>query len=227
MGLRVVIADDEALIRQGLGRLLPELGFEVVATAASADDALRKVRAHRPDVLVTDIRMPPNQQDEGLRLAETLFEVAPQVGVVVLSQHLESAFAVRLLTKRKRGVGYLLKSRVGDVKILAEAIRRVGLGGAVVDPRVVELLVKRKRQDDPLAELSPRELETLGLMAEGCSNEAISQKLVLSPKTVESHIRAIFSKLDLVPTRDDSRRVLAVLTYLRASAGPEAAPPLQ
>lgn len=139
--------------------------------------------------------------------------------MIVLSQHLESAFAVRLLRKRKR---YLLKSRVGDVQILAEAIRRVGLGGAVVDPRVVELLVKRKWPDDPLAELSRRELETLGLMAEGCSNEAIGQRLFLSPKTVESHIRAIFDKLDLAPTRDDSRRVLAVLTYLRASMETEA-----
>lgn len=216
--MRLVVADDEALIRQGLTSLLPELGFEVVGTAGTAEEALRKVRALRPDVLVTDIRMPPLHQDEGLRLAESVFEVAPQVGVVVLSQHLEAAYAMRLLSKRKRGVGYLLKSRVADVKILAEAIRRVGLGGAAVDPRVVELLVNRKRPDDPLAVLSARERETLGLMAEGCSNEAISQRLVLSPKTVESHIRSIFSKLDLPPARDDSRRVLAVLTYLRASA---------
>lgn len=225
--MRVVIADDEALIRQGLGSLLPELGFEVVGTAATAEDALLKVRAHRPDVLVTDIRMPPQHKDEGLRLAETLFGAAPQVGVLVLSQHLESAYAIRLLSNRKHGVGYLLKSRVADVKILAEAIRRVGLGGAVVDPRVVELLVNRKRPDDPLGELSPRELETLGLMAEGCSNEAITQRLVLSPKTVESHIRAIFIKLGLAPTRDDSRRVLAVLTYLRASGDAEGSPPPQ
>ncbi len=216
--MRIVIADDEALIRQGLTSLLPELGFQVVGTAATADAALREVRTHRPDVLITDIRMPPLHKDEGLRLAESLFAAAPDVGVVVLSQHLESAYAMRLLSKRRRGVGYLLKSRVGDVKVLADAIRRVGTGGAAVDPRVVELLVNRKRADDPLADLSPRQRETLALMAEGCSNEAISERLVLSSKTVESHIRAIFDKLGLPPARDDSRRVLAVLTYLRATS---------
>ena len=214
--MRIVIADDELLIREGLSRLLSEIGFEVVATAATAEDALRKVRAHKPDVLVTDIRMPPRMADEGLLLAETLHVTHPQIGVVVLSQHLESGYAVRLLRQRKRGVGYLLKSRIGDVAILGDAIRRVGLGGAAVDPRVVELLVNRKRPDDPLAELTARERETLALMAEGYSNQGIAERLVLSLKTVESHVRAIFIKLGLPPARDDSRRVLAVLTYLRS-----------
>jgi DNA-binding NarL/FixJ family response regulator len=216
--VRVVVADDELLIREGLSRLLPEIGFEVVATAADADEALRKVRAHRPDVLVTDIRMPPRQTDEGLLLAEMLHASHPQIGVLVLSQHLESGYAERLLRVRRRGVGYLLKSRIGDLQVLADGIRRVGLGGAAVDPRVVELLVNRKRADDPLGELSDRERKTLALMAEGYSNQAIADRLVVSVKTVESHMRSILEKLDLPPTRDDSRRVLAVLAYLRSSS---------
>jgi DNA-binding NarL/FixJ family response regulator len=216
--MRVVIADDELLIREGLSRLLSELGFDVVATAGTVDEALRKVRAHKPDVLVTDIRMPPRQADEGLLLAESLHATHPEIGVVVLSQHLESGYAIRLLRARRRGVGYLLKSRIGDLAILGESIRRVGLGGAAVDPRVVELLVNRKRAGDPLAELSERERETLALMAEGLSNQGIADRLVVSLKTVESHVRSIFGKLELPPARDDSRRVLAVLTYLRSSS---------
>lgn len=219
--MRIVIADDELLIREGLSRLLPEIGFTVVATAASADDALRKVRAHEPDVLLTDIRMPPSFKDEGLVLAETLHATHPEVGVVVLSQHLESHFAMRLLGQRTRGIGYLQKSRIGDIKVLGEGIRRVGLGGAAVDPVVVDVLVNRKRTEDPLADLTARERETLALMAQGYSNAGIAERLVLSMKTVESHNRQIFSKLGLAPARDDSRRVLAVLTYLRSGSEPD------
>ena len=221
--MRVVIADDELLIREGLSRLLSEIGFEVVAIAATADDALRQVRTHEPDVLVTDIRMPPRLSDEGLRLAETLQVTNPQIGVVVLSQHLESGYAVRLLRGRRRGIGYLLKSRIGDLAVLGEAVRRVGSGGTAIDPRVVELLVNRKRSGDPLGELTARERDTLALMAEGHSNQGIAERLVLSMKTVESHVRQIFIKLDLPPARDDSRRVLAVLTYLRSVSEPEGA----
>jgi DNA-binding NarL/FixJ family response regulator len=222
--MRVVIADDELLIREGLSRLLSEVGFDVVAAAADADDARRKVHAHEPDVLVTDIRMPPRLTDEGLLLAETLHETRPHIGVVVLSQHLESGYAMRLLRGRRSGIGYLLKSRIGDIGVLGDGIRRVGLGGTAIDPRVVELLVNRKRPNDPLADFTARERETLGLMAQGYSNQGIAERLVLSTKTVESHVGRIFKKLDLAPARDDSRRVLAVLTYLRSASGAEGAP---
>lgn len=221
--MRIVIADDEMLIRDGLSRLLSEIGFEVVASAATPDDALRKVQAHKPDVLVTDIRMPPRLADEGIVLAETLHATHPEIGVVVLTQHLESHYAMRLLRQRTRGIGYLLKSRIGDIDVLGGAIRRVGLGGAAVDPQVVDLLLNRKRTDDPLAQFTARERETLGLMAEGYSNQGIAERLVLSMKTVESHVRQIYIKLNLTPARDDSRRVLAVLSYLRSTPEPEGA----
>lgn len=216
---RVVIAEDEMLLREGLARLLAEAGVEVLATASEPADAWRKVIEHRPDVLITDIRMPPGHGDEGIRLAEQLAAEQVGVGILVLSQHLESAYAVRLLEHRGTGVGYLLKNRVGDLEMLTGALRRVAEGRTVIDPRVVSALVNRKRAQDPLGELTAREREILSLLAEGQSNRAIAATLVLSPKTVDSHIHAVFMKLGLQATGDENRRVLAVLHYLRAVGG--------
>lgn len=214
--MRVILAEDEMLLREGLARLLREADVEVVATAVDAAEALRAVNAHHPDVLITDIRMPPGHGDEGLRLAEEMSVLHPAVGVLVLSQHLDSAYALRLLAARSSAVGYLLKNRVGDLEMLTGAIRRVAAGESVVDPRVVAALLDRQRRADPLAELTTRERGILELMAEGLSNPGICKTLFLSPKTIESHVRSIFLKLGLPPAPDDSRRVLAVLTYLRA-----------
>ncbi len=216
---RIVIAEDEALLREGLARLLTEAGFEVAARAGTPDDALRKVGAHRPDVLLVDLRMPPTHSDEGLQVAEAVLERQPDIGILVLSHFLESAYAMRLLELRRHGVGYLLKNRVGDIATLVEAIRRVAAGGTVIDPKIISALVERRDRAGPLAELSAREREVLALMAEGRSNPAICSTLFLSRKTVETHVRSIFLKLGLPPAQDDSRRVLAVLTYLRASDG--------
>ena len=214
--MRVVVADDSLLFREGLVRVLEDLGFEVVAQADNPTDLVRRVSGHRPDAALVDIRMPPTHSDEGLRAARVIGERHPEVGVVVLSQYLESDYAMRLLEGGTPGRGYLLKDRVADLEAFAEAVRRVGSGGSVVDPEVVALLVKRRDDSGPLAQLTPREREILGMMAEGRSNLGICERLVLSPRTVESHVSNIFGKLDLADAPDDHRRVLAVLTYLRA-----------
>jgi DNA-binding NarL/FixJ family response regulator len=221
--MRLIVTDDSLLFREGLVRLLGELGFDVVAQTDNADDLLRRVGGLKPDVAIVDIRMPPTHTDEGLQAARALGETHPEVGVVVLSQFLESAYAMRLLEEGTAGRGYLLKDRVGDLDVFAEAIRRVGGGGSVVDPEVVAALVgRRSESSSPLEELTSREREILGLMAEGRSNVGICERLVVSPRTVESHVRTIFRKLGLEAADDDHRRVLAVLQYLREDERPNA-----
>ena len=214
--MRLVIADDSVLFREGLARLLSDRGFDVVAQTGNADDLVRRVGGLRPDVAVVDVRMPPTHTDEGLRASEQIRVRHPGVGVLVLSQYVASDLALRLLAGGSAGRGYLLKDRVGDLEVLAEAIRRVGSGGSVIDPHVVAHLVERPRAASPLDDLSARELEILGLMAEGRSNAGICERLVLSHCTIESHTRTIFRKLGLDAAGDDNRRVLAVLTYLRS-----------
>ena len=214
--VRVVLADDAALLRQGLARLLEEAGFEIVAQSGTAEDLLRHVAMHRPDVAVVDIRMPPTQTDEGLRAAETIRERFPDVGVLVLSQYVEPAYALQLLSESAEGVGYLLKDRVSDLDEFAAAVRRVAEGGSALDPSVVQMLVGRRRKADPLDELTPREREVLELMAEGRSNQAIAERLFVTLRAVEKHVTSIFSKLRLPPSAEDHRRVLAVLASLRS-----------
>ena len=213
--MRVVLAEDSVLLREGIARILGEAGIEVVGQAGDADDLLRKVRAHKPDVAITDIRMPPTHTDEGLRAAHEIRAELPDVGVLVLSQYVEEGYALDLLADNAAGVGYLLKDRVGDVDAFLDAVRRVADGGSALDPEVVSQLLGRKRRDDPLDELTAREREVLGLMAEGRSNHAIAETLVVTARAVEKHVTSIFSKLDLVNTPEDHRRVLAVLAYLR------------
>jgi DNA-binding NarL/FixJ family response regulator len=216
-GVRVVLADDSVLLREGIARLLEDAGFEVVAQSGTAEDLLRHVGMHKPDVALVDIRMPPTQTDEGLRAAQQIRERWPDTGVLVLSQYVEPAYAMELLGENAEGVGYLLKDRVSDVDEFAAAVRRVGEGGSALDPAVVSQLVGRRRRDDPLEELTPREREVLELMAEGRSNQAIAEKLVITLRAVEKHVTSIFSKLRLPATAEDHRRVLAVLTYLQSS----------
>jgi DNA-binding NarL/FixJ family response regulator len=215
--MRVVVAEDSVLLREGIVRLLQEAGMEVVGQAGDADDLLRKVRAHKPDVALVDIRMPPTQTDEGLRAAATIRSEQPETGVLVLSQYVEEAYALELLAENAEGVGYLLKDRVADVERFVDSVKRVGEGGSALDPEVVARLVGRRRREDPLSELSPREREVLGHMAEGRSNHGIAEALVVTERAVEKHVTSIFTKLHLPPTEDDHRRVLAVLTYLRSS----------
>jgi DNA-binding NarL/FixJ family response regulator len=213
--VRVVIADDSMLIREGVARLLAEAGFEVVGQAADADELLRRVAETAPDVAVIDIRMPPTHTDEGLRAALELRARDPGLGVLLLSQYVRATYAIELLTADARGVGYLLKDRVSDLHELSDAVRRVGRGESVLDPTVVAQLVQRRRAErDPLDDLSEREQEVLALIAEGRSNRAIAERLSVAERTVEKHVNNILSKLD-IPTRvDDNRRVLAVLAYL-------------
>ena len=210
-----MIADDAALIREGVARLLTESGLEVVEQVADAEALLVSVRDRRPDVALVDIRMPPTHTDEGLRAAGEIRSRYPETAVLVLSQHLEPAYAMRLIEERPESVGYLMKERVGRVQELLDAVQRVAAGECVVDRALVDELIARRRRVDPLDELTPREREVLALIAEGRSNQGICRTLWLSPKTVETHIRSAFSKLGIKEAPEDNRRVLAVLTYLR------------
>ena len=213
--MRIVIADDAVLVREGVARLLMESGLEVVGQVGDADALLLSVHDTRPDVALVDIRMPPTHTDEGLRAAREIRSRYPETAVLVLSQHLEPAYALRLVEERPEGVGYLMKERVGRVDQLVDAVQRVAAGECVVDRAVVDELLLQRRRVDPLAELTPREQEIVALMAEGRSNRGICRALWLSPKTVETHIRGAFAKLGIREAPEDNRRVLAVLTYLR------------
>jgi DNA-binding NarL/FixJ family response regulator len=214
--LRVLVADDSVLLREGLVRLLEESGCEVVGQAGDAEDLLRKARAHKPSVAIIDVRMPPDNSDDGLRAALTIRSEQPETGVLVLSQYIEEQYAIELIGEATDGVGYLLKERVTDVNALLDAVRRIAGRGSVIDPQVVSQLLRRRRHADPLSELSDREREVLELMAEGRSNHAIAARLVISERAVEKHVTSIFGKLGLPPAEDDHRRVLAVLAFLRA-----------
>jgi DNA-binding NarL/FixJ family response regulator len=215
--VRVVVADDSVLLREGVARLLEDAGLEVVGQAGDYDDLLRKARAHKPDVCLVDIKMPPTHTDEGLRAAAVIRSELPGTGVLVLSQYVEEGYALELLSDSAAGVGYLLKDRVGDVDRFVESVRRVGEGGSALDPEVVGRLLGRRRREDPLEALSPREREVLGLMAEGRSNHGIAQALVVTERAVEKHVTSIFGKLGLGAAPDDHRRVLAVLAYVRST----------
>ncbi len=218
--MRIVIADDSVLIREGIVKLLEDADFEVVGQAGAVDDLLEQVRSSRPDVAVVDIRMPPTFTDEGIRaVAAIRAEHGERPGILVLSHHLEPAFAIRVLEDGAGGIGYVLKDRIADLEDFTDAVRRVARGGSVVDPAVVAELVRPRPRQDPLRELTAREREVLSLMAEGRSNGAIAERLFVTEKTVEAHIASILSKLELQPAPHDHRRVLAVLTYLEASQG--------
>ena len=214
--MRVVIADDSVLLREGLVRVVGEGGFEVVDHVGNAHELLDAVRRDEPDVAIVDVRMPPTYTDEGARAAREIRERHPDVGVLVLSQVVEPTHALALFTDNAAGFGYLLKDRVVEIDEFLDAIRRVARGGTAIDPEVIAELVGRRRDNGPIGELTPREREVLGLMAEGRSNQAISQKLFLSTRTIETHVNSIFLKLGLLPAPDDHRRVLAVLAFLRA-----------
>jgi DNA-binding NarL/FixJ family response regulator len=214
--VRVVIADDSVFVREGLARILERRGFDVVAQAENAEQLMLKVRSYDPDVVITDIRMPPSHTDEGLRAAREIRTRHARTAVLVLSQHLEPAYAMELLADSAEGVGYLLKDRVSDAGEFADAVRRVAGGGSALDPLVVSQLVGRPRASDPLRELTPREREVLSLMAEGFSNAGIAERLVVTEAAVEKHVRSILSKLSLPPAGEHHRRVLAVLTFLKA-----------
>jgi DNA-binding NarL/FixJ family response regulator/class 3 adenylate cyclase len=214
-GRRVAIADDSVLLREGIVRLLEEVGFEIVGQSGTAEDLLRHVAMHRPDVAVVDIRMPPTHTDEGLRAAREIRERHPGTSVLVLSQYVEAGYALDLLAESAEGVGYLLKDRVSDLEQFAAAVRRVADGGSALDPEVVSRLLGRRREHDPLDELSPREREVLELMAEGRSNQAIAERMFVTLRAVEKHVTSIFTKLGLPASSDDHRRVLAVLAFLR------------
>jgi len=211
---RVVVADDAVLLREGIARLLADAGFDIVGQAGNPDELMLKVRSYNPDVVIVDIKMPPTHTDEGLRAAKQIREEHPGTGVLVLSQYVESGYALELLQGSAEGVGYLLKDRVADVQEFASAVKRVAEGGSALDSEVVSRLVGRRRGDDPLSQLSPREREVLELMAEGRSNQAIAEKLVVTLRAVEKHVTSIFAKLRLPAHEQDHRRVLAVLAYL-------------
>jgi DNA-binding NarL/FixJ family response regulator len=214
--VRVVVADDVLLTRQGIVHLLREAGIEVVAEADDAEGLLREVRLARPDVALVDIRMPPTHTDEGLVAAQAIRAELPQVGVLVLSQYVEPSYALRLIQEQPERVGYLLKERVFDIATVVDALRRIMDGETVIDPTIVSRLVGRRRRQDPLSVLSEREREVLGLVAEGLSNRAIAARLVVTERTVEAHVTQIFQKLRLPGSPDQHRRVLAVLAFLRA-----------
>jgi DNA-binding NarL/FixJ family response regulator len=214
--VRVAIAEDSVLLRDGLARLLGDSGFEVVAQCETADDLLLKVRSYEPDVVVVDIRLPPTHNDEGLRAAVAIRTHYPAVGVLVLSQYVELGLALELLADSAEGVGYLLKDRISDVTEFVGAVERVATGGSALDPIIVSTLLSRQRPDDPLAQLTPREREVLELMATGRSNQGIADKLVITLRAVEKYVSSIFTKLGLPSSGSESRRVLAVLMYLRS-----------
>jgi DNA-binding NarL/FixJ family response regulator len=215
MTVSVVVAEDSVLLRAGIVRVLAEAGFDVVAQAGDARELLQQVSAHRPDVAVVDIRMPPTETDDGLRAAVEIRRRLPRTGVIVLSQYLEAGYAFDLVGESAGGTGYLLKDRVGDIDRFAESVRHVAEGGSALDPEVVAHVLRCSRSDDPLAQLTEREREVLALMAEGRSNQAIADKLGVTERTVERHVTRIFDKLGLVPGPEDHRRVRAVLTFLR------------
>jgi DNA-binding NarL/FixJ family response regulator len=215
--VRVVIGEDDVLLREGLARLLVESGFDVVAQAGDADDLLRKGLAHRPAVVIADVSMPPGHGDDGLVAAAEIRRRVPGTGVLVLSQFYEESYAADLIGESANGVGYLLKERVGDVESFVDAVMRVAAGGTALDPEIVARMLGRRRSDEPLDRLSPRERDVLAAMAEGKSNQGIAEDLVVSQGAVEKHIGRIFSKLDLDPAQTEHRRVLAVLAYLRGS----------
>jgi DNA-binding NarL/FixJ family response regulator len=217
--MRVAVADDEVLLREGLSRLLAEAGMEVVATAGEPGELIRRVGLTRPDVAIVDIRMPPTHTDEGLVAAGEIRRLHPDTGVLVLSHYLESRYAMRLLEEHPSGAGYLLKERVSDVAVLVDALHRVYEGECVLDPTIVSRLMERRQDRGPLVELTPREREVLALMAEGYSNPSICGQLFLSPKTVEAHVRQIFLKLGLREPTEQHRRVAAVLAFLRSAQG--------
>jgi DNA-binding NarL/FixJ family response regulator len=213
----VVVAEDDVLMREGIVRLLGEAGCEVVAQAGDADALLRKALAHKPDVVVADVQMPPGHGDDGLRAALELRRQRPETGVLVLSQFYEEQYALELIGDRPEGVGYLLKERVGDVDAFTDAVSRVAAGGSALDPEVVGRMLGRRRADGPLDRLSPRERDVLAAMAEGKSNQGIAEALVVTEAAVEKHVTGIFHKLELGQTPTEHRRVLAVLTYLRGT----------
>jgi DNA-binding NarL/FixJ family response regulator len=216
--MRVIVGEDSVLFREGIVRVLNEAGFEVVAQVGDAEELVEEASAHKPDVAIVDIRMPPTETDDGLRAAIEIRRRMPETGVMVLSQYLEEGYALDLIADTAEGTGYLLKDRVGDVERFADSVRRVGAGGSALDPEVVAHVLGRRRRDDPLAELTEREHEVLSLMAEGRSNAAIARELVLTTGAVEKHVASILGKLQLPPSSDDHRRVLAVLAYLRSDA---------
>ena len=215
--VRVVIGEDDVLLREGISRLLTEAGFEVVAQAGDAEEFLRRSLGNRPDVVVVDIQMPPGNEDDGLRAAYELRRQRPETGVLVLSQYFEEHYAVDLIGEDPEGVGYLLKERVGDVDVFIDAVNRVAAGGSALDPEVVARMLGRRREQGPLDRLSPRERDVLGAMAEGRSNRGIAETLVVTQAAVEKHVTSIFHKLELDPGATEHRRVLAVLTYLSDS----------
>jgi DNA-binding NarL/FixJ family response regulator len=214
--VRLIVADDSLLLREGISRLLVEAGFQVVGLASDADEAFAHVEQHKPDVAIVDIRMPPTYSDEGLKAAQKIRAHHPDVGVLVLSQHVELGLAARLLAENAAGMGYLLKDRITDLDEFAAAIRRVGAGGSALDPAIVSQLMGRRRNDDVLEHITIREREVLALMAEGYSNQAIADRLVVTVRAVEKHVTSIFDKLGLPVTTDSHRRVLAVLAFLRS-----------
>jgi DNA-binding NarL/FixJ family response regulator len=218
--MRVIVADDSMLLREGLARLLGEAGFDVVAKTGDADDFLRRTLAHRPDVAVVDVQMPPRHEDDGLVAAMELRRRQPSTGVLVLSQFYEESYALDLIGDRAEGVGYLLKERVGDVAAFVDAVERVAAGGSAIDPQIVgRMLGRRRHSASPLDDLTPREREVLAAMAEGKSNLGIAEALVVSEAAVEKHITAIFQKLGIAGKTTEHRRVLAVLTYMRNAGG--------
>ena len=212
----MIVADDSLLLREGISRLLVEAGFQVVGLASTGEEALAQVERNKPDVAIVDIRMPPTHSDEGLKAAQEIRARHPDVGVLVLSQYVELGLAARLLAENAAGLGYLLKDRITDLDEFAAAIRRVGAGGSALDPAVVSQLLGRRRDDDVLEHVTPREREVLALMAEGYSNQAIADRLVVTVRAVEKHVTSIFDKLRLPVTTDSHRRVLAVLAFLRS-----------
>jgi DNA-binding NarL/FixJ family response regulator len=218
MAVRVVVGEDEPLVREGIVRVLEQADFEVVGVAGDAPDLIRKTNAHKPDVVVTDIQMPPDRTDDGLRAAIEIRRSRPEIGVVVLSQFLTDRYPLELVGDRAEGVGYLLKERVGDLVLFADSVRRVAAGGTALDPQVVQRMVGRQRATSPLDELTPREREVMVLMAEGRSNGGIAAELTVTVPAVERHVTNIFDKLGLRQAPEDHRRVLAVLEYLKRSS---------